>query len=449
VTVTESFASWALALRGDAISPTVRAATMRHLLDGVGCALAAVASGAGEAAVRAAAAFGREPSATIIGDVDQVPAPAAALANGALVHALDFDDTHPEALVHVTYAVLPAAFAAGEARKASGAEVLVACVAGYAMAIRLGAAIPHAFHARGFHATSVCGVFGGTLAAARLYGLTVEQTVNALGIAGSLASGSLEFLETGSSTKALHPGLAGMNAITATNLAAAGVDGPSSIIEGKYGLYATFAGAAVDASDLVADLDGATAEIERISIKPYPLCQLSVPSLAALRRALTDLDVNEIDRITFDVPPGVASIVCDPIEVKRAPRTSYEAKFSLPFCAAVLALDGQIGVASFAHLDRLDTAHLAARIDHRVVDVGGAPAEAPGVVTIALRDGTERTVRTDDAGGPRGPLPLDVILEKFHVNAGGRSQQTERLADDILGLEHLPSLAPIFQKARR
>lgn len=451
MTVTEAFAEWALLLRVDDLFPDVRDAAVLHLLDGIGCALAAARSDAAAPAVSTATALGGPAEATILGGA-RVGAPAAALANGALVHALDFDDTHTEALVHATAAVLPAAFAAGETHRASGAEVLVACVAGYTMAIRLGAAVRHGFHARGFHATSVCGVFAGTLAAARLAGLSREQTVHALGIAGSLASGSLEFLATGSSTKALHPGLAGMNAIIAVRLAAAGADGPASIVEGDLGLFASFADATVDPKALVADLDVAMGEIRMIAIKPYPVCQLSVASLDALLVVLRDTKVSEVASIAFDIPPGVASIVADPVDIKRIPRTSYEAKFSLPFCAASLAIDGRLDIDSFAAsaLTRTDVLDLAARISHRIVDVPVAPADAPGIVRVTLRDGSEREARSGRAsGGADAPLEREAIIAKFYANAGGRSERTERLADDVQRLWDLPSLETIVARAHR
>lgn len=451
MTVAETFARWALALHPDDIERDTRRAVTLHLLDGVGCALAAARTDAAVAPVEVARSLGGAPEATIIGTDERVAAPAAALANGALVHALDFDDTHTGALVHATSAVLPAAFAAAEATKASGAETLAACATGYEMVIRLGAAVRHGFHARGFHATSVCGVFAGALAAARLYGLTAEQTVSALGIAGSLASGSLEFLETGSSTKQIHPGLAGMNALIAVRLAAAGADGPASIIEGEHGLFRAFAGTAID-GDALTDGLGVTWETRLTSIKPYPCCQLSVASLDAARLALRAVDLADVERITFEVPEGVASIVCEPESAKRAPRTPYEAKFSLPYCVAALAIDGRLDIDSFAPeaIARPDVLALAARVEHRVVEVPVAPADAPGVVTVQLRDGSETTTRTGRATGDAdAPMSDDDILAKFHANAGGRTERTERLADDLLRLRDLATLEPVLQGARR
>lgn len=443
MTATETFAAWGLAL--DEIPLEVARAASRHILDGIGCALAAARLGTATPAVDVAVGLGGAPEAAILGTDMRVSAPAAALANGALIHALDFDDTHTGALVHATAAVLPAALAAGEAARASGADLLAACVAGYEMVARLGAAVPHGFHARGFHATSVCGVFAGTLAAARLSGLDEEQTVNALGIAGSLASGSLEFLTTGSSTKRLHPGLAGMNALTAVRLAAAGADGPAWILEGRYGLFASFLGVEVDAATLTEGL-GVRWETRQISIKPFPACQLSTASLDAFRRATADVDAASIARAVFSVPEGVASIVCEPAADKRQPRTPYDAKFSLPFCAATLAVDGHLDLRSFeeASLAREGVRALAARISHEVVPFDGAPADAPGAVTVTMSDGREIVEWVHHASGtPGAPVSDDDLVSKFVANAWGNT--ATRLADDILGLASLPGLAPVVR----
>jgi len=225
-TAAETFAGWALALVTEDIPREVRHAACRHLLDGVGCAIAGHRTGA---APYATALLDGLDEATVIGSGERASVPNAALANGILAHALDFDDTHAGALVHPTAAVLPTAFAIGEGTGASGAEVLVAAIAGYEVVNRLGAAVTHGFHKRGYHATSVCGVFASALIASRLLGLDVARTVNALGIAGSAAAGSLEFLNTGSATKQLHPGLAALNGIVAARLAAAGAEGPASM----------------------------------------------------------------------------------------------------------------------------------------------------------------------------------------------------------------------------
>ncbi|HVL80566.1 MAG TPA: MmgE/PrpD family protein [Actinomycetota bacterium] len=423
MTAARRISEWALSLHD--VPPEVEAKVTRHMLDGVGCALAAVRTGAVPSVLQAVRTSDEE--APVLGVGLRASAPMAALANGALVHALDFDDTHPAALVHATAAVLPAALAFPTA---SGREVLAAAAAGYETVVRLGAAVPHGFHSRGLHATSVCGVFAAALVASRLIGLDAERTTHALGIAGSLAAGSLEFLHTGSSTKQLHPGLASMNGIMAARLAAAGADGPDTILEGKHGLYRSYLQAEVDPYALTADL-GSRWDMLATSMKPYPACQLVLAPLDALRTLLPLPD----DDLVFRVPPGAVEIVCEPAAQKARPRTPYEARFSLPFCAAVLATDGELTVDSLERLDRPEVAELAGRVRYEVTSFAGPPAEAPGRVEVGGRVG--------EAPALRDPSDAELIA-KLRANAGG---PVERLADTVLGLASLASVEEIFEAA--
>src|SRR5262245_10756423 len=218
--------------------------------------------------------MGGTPEATVIGLGHRLPAAQAALANGMLCHGLDFDDTHGDAVCHVTVVVGPAALAVAEGRRAGGRDVLTALVAGAEVVARLGMAAAGAFHRRGFHPTSVCGVFGATAAAARLDGLDAGTATRALGIAGSLAGGLLAFLEDGAPTKPIHPGWAAHGAVMAARLVAHGAAGPAAVLEGRYGLYDAFVeqdGLALERE--LADL-GIRWETRRLAYKPYPACHL-------------------------------------------------------------------------------------------------------------------------------------------------------------------------------
>ena len=439
MTASERFADWALGLSIEDVPKPVVDTACRHLLDGLGCALAAARTGAAEHAVTVATEFASG-GAHIIGTRSQAPAPAAALANGALVHALDYDDTHAGALVHATAAVLPTAFVIGEVWNSSGADVLAAAIAGYEVVTRLGAAVPHGFHQNGFHATSVCGVFASALIASKLMDLTRDQTVNALGIAGSTAGGLLEFLHTGSSTKQLHPGMAAMNGIIAARLAVTGADGPSSVFEGELGLFRSFTGKQVDAATLTDGL-GRRWETTRMTIKPYPVCQLSHASLDALR-TLLPVDPVTVEAIAFGLMPEIQKIVCEPADAKRRPRTPYEGKFSLPYCAATLLLDGDVTIDSFApeNLTRPDALDLASRITWVPVASQTAPADAPGDVMLHLKDGTSRHARVERSrGGPETPLSDDELVAKFKANGG-----LDRHVEEMFRLAELPNVRGIL-----
>lgn len=450
MTASRKFAEWALALSMSDVPVDVRRAACRHLLDGFGCALAAARLGEVTFASAAASSMSSPEEASIIGRSERVPSPMAALANGSLVHALDYDDTHAEALVHATAAVMPPAFAVGEERAASGKDVLVACIAGYELVTRLGSAVRHGFHARGFHATSICGVFASALIASRLMDSDIDAAVNALGIAGSVASGSLEFLNTGSATKQLHPGLSGMNGIMSARLAREGASGPDTIFEGDHGLFRSFANKSVD-PDVITDGLGSDWETNRITIKPYPACQLSHASLDALNSIRDQIgDGSEIESITFDVPADSVPIISEPEQVKKAPRTPYEGKFSLPFSAAALLVDGELRPDSFDadKLHSADRLEIAEKVGYRTTHPTVAAADAPGSVELKKKDGSSIVGDvTSSRGGPDHPLSDGEVMEKFRSSCG-TDYPCDEIAGMILELEELDELSPLMALVR-
>ncbi|HET6154111.1 MAG TPA: MmgE/PrpD family protein [Marmoricola sp.] len=422
----------------------VRAAALRHLLDGVGTAIGGVRSGTAQPAVDVAIGLGGPGEATVLGTATRVSAPAAALANGTLVHALDFDDTHAGGLVHATAVVLPAAFAVGQQVGASGRQVLEAAVVGYEAVTRIASAAPHGFHARGLHATAVAGVFSSALVAARLCGLDAATAAHALGIAGSQAGGLLAFLGTGATTKQLHPGLASQSGIIAARLAAAGATGPEWVFEGRNGLYEALATGEVDTTVVLAGL-GETWETTRIGIKPYPACQLSHATLDAVRdaRAIRGFTADEVVSIDAVVHPDSAPTVCPDDRDLAHPSSGYAAKFSLPWSVAALVVDGELGVAQFEpdSVARPDVADLATRVHWTLAGTGHA-ADAPGSVRVTLSDGTvvEGAVERS-AGGPSDPLTDDQLVAKFNGNAGPGADQVVEL---VRALDALDSLEPLL-----
>jgi 2-methylcitrate dehydratase PrpD len=423
----------------------VRAAAVRHLLDGVGTAIGGLRAGLVAAAVEVARGLGGPPEATLFGTADRIGAPAAALATGALVHALDFDDTHAGGLVHATAVVLPAAFAVGEQVGATGREVLDAAVVGYETVCRVAAAAPHGFHARGLHATMVAGVFSSALVAARLLGLDAARAVDALGIAGSQAGGLLAFLHTGASTKQLHPGFASHAGILAARLAAAGASGPANVFDGPDGLYDALAAGPVDRASIVEGL-GRRWETTRIGIKPYPACQLSHAALDAVRDALRrgGFGAADVAEIEVDVHPDSAPIVCAGQRDLARPASPYAAKFSLPWSVAAMVLDGDVTTGTYASeaIVRPEVEALARRVRWTVTGDGGLAADAAGAARVSLVDGRTVTgVVSRSAGGPETPLSDELLDAKFLGNAGPGAAGLIPL---VRGLADLDSLAPLL-----
>ncbi|MBB5078927.1 MmgE/PrpD family protein [Nonomuraea endophytica] len=494
MTAAETLAAWGLGLRLDDVPDEARAAALRHLLDGLGCATAATrqtaawptaarqtaacptaarqgeppeetsqtgeqdrarpgaAAGDGTAqdsgvvgegawaAVRVAGEMGGPPEATVFGSGRRVGAVAAALANGVLVHALDFDDTHALGLVHATAPVLPVAFAVGEETGASGAEVLTAALAGYEAICRLGGAVPHGFHARGLHATSACGTLAAALVAARLYGLTHAQAVAALGIAGSMSGGLLEFLNTGASTKQLHAGFAAQAGVLAARLARAGASGPATVVEGEHGLYGALLGR--PGVDPFGDL-GRGWEVTRITIKPYPACQLLHAAVDAAKVLRGLAAAEEVAGIEAEVHDDAAALVCG--AGKERPRTPYAAKFSLAWCVAAMLVDGELTARTFARPERADVCDLAARVRHVPSGHRGPAADQHGRLRARLTDG--RRVVAEVARGSGGPG--DPRIDRLVADKALGNGLSARAVDLALRLHELPALDDLLKELTR
>jgi 2-methylcitrate dehydratase PrpD len=449
--IADDLAAWAT---GPVDPPVaVRAAAVRHLLDGVGTAIGGLRSGTVTAAVEVARGLGGPPEATLFGHTERVGAPAAALATGALTHALDFDDTHAGGLVHATAVVLPAAFSVGQQVGAPGRDVLTAAVVGLETVCRVASAAPHGFHARGLHATMVAGVFSSAVVAARLMGLSASVTTHALGIAGSQAGGLLAFLHGGASTKQLHPGLASQSGIVAARLAAAGATGPATVFDGPHGVFDALATGTVHKGSVVDGL-GERWETTRIGIKPYPACQLAHAAIDAARVAVASLGgrstgstgstrgltTADVARIDVDVHPDSAPTVCDDSRDLARPASPYGAKFSLPWSVAAAVLDGELTTRTYENIDRPDVTALAERVTWTVTPTGGHAADAPGAARVTLSDGSVVTgTVARSAGGPDDPLPDEALDAKFLGNAPGGAEVLAlvRSLDDLDSLEPL------------
>ena len=412
--------------------PEVLERAALHLLDAIGCGLAADGLGEGVAARTIATAQGGTPEAEVIGVDVRLPAPLAAFANGSLIHALDFDDTHPASICHITAVVGPAALAVGQARGATGRAVLTAYVAGCEAVARIGVVGRGALTRRGFHPTGVCGVFGAALAAARLLGLDVARTTAALGIAGSFSGGLLEYLADGSATKPLHAGGAAQAGVQAALLAEAGADGPGSILDGRYGLFATHLGDphALELAVSIADL-GIVWETLALAIKPYPACHFMHGCIEAVEALVSEEDIraDRIEWIEAIVAEPAVGMVLEPFAMKLEPQTPYDAKFSLPFALAAMVLRRSVDVATFtpAVIADRELRALARRVRYTSVPLDEFPSAFGGHVTIGLVDGQMLGASVDH---PRGssevPMTRDEVIAKFRANAGARGDAVER-----------------------
>ncbi len=250
----------------------VRERARLHVLDALGLALASHTQPYSAPSIDGIATAGGAGDCSVIGDRRRLAARDAALANGLLMHGLDYDDTHLASIVHPSVASLPAALAIGEQLDASWDDVLAAYAVGVESAIRIGLAVKGGFHHVGFHATGIVSHFSAALVAGKLLGLDEARLCAAQGIAASTASGVQVFLEEGAWSKRMHPGWGALSGITAAHLARAGFVAPNRPYEGRFGLFETHLhDTAVDADAMIAGL-GARWHLPDTAIKPYPVC---------------------------------------------------------------------------------------------------------------------------------------------------------------------------------
>lgn len=416
-------ARFARTLTLDAVPRSVRDKSLLHIIDAIGLGIASHQfdfSGPGLAGIRAAGAPG---DATVIGGGAALQARDAAMANGYLMHGLDFDDTHPGAIVHPTVACLPAALALGETLDLSWGDVLTAYVVGMEAVIRLGRSVNGGFHHGGFHATGLLSHFSSALVAGKLLGLGEEALVSAQGIAASTASGVQVFLEDGAWTKRLHPGWGAFAGITAAQMAQAGFHGPRRAYEGKFGLYESHMqnrADQVDADSVITAL-GHEWTLMETSIKPYPVCHFIHGCAEAALRLRERLPPHaEIRSIDCQLPAATLPIVAEPVHIKVSPRSDYDAKFSVQYVVAACLTRGRFTLHELhpAQLVAADTLALAGRTTCRVQEDTVFPKYFSGAVTVTLQDGTtlHEAVPINLGSGERALSQADIVA-KFSANA--------------------------------
>ena len=444
--ISERLAEFTAGLTLRAVPEAVVLRAKHLVLDGLGCALAAREEAfAGRMAASVARLAGHGPR-RVVGMAHRLPLRDAAMVNGMLMHGLDYDDTHAAGVVHLTVSAFPAALAVAAQAGAPGAELLVAYIAGVESGARIAAAARGGFHQAGFHPTGLVGTFAASLVAGRLRRLSGAQLAGAQGIALSLASGTLQFLEDGSWTKRMHPGWAAACGITAAALAADDIRAPREAYEGRFGLYRSHLPppqlAGCDLSLATSGL-GSVWELDSVAVKPFPACHLlhaCADAAIALHRA--GVDSERIRAVRALVPQAVIEIVCEPLAAKRRPKTDYEAKFSLPYAVASGLARGRFGLAELAPqaLAERRLERLMDKIEYAVDEDANFPRYYSGEVRLTLDDGRALSHRVAvNRGHPERPLSNAEIEAKYFENCARTLDEAaaRRIRDLVLELDSL------------
>jgi 2-methylcitrate dehydratase PrpD len=418
--VTEELAAFCVGLKTESLPPAVFDAARRFLLDFSAVALRGSLEQSSHIMAQTIERLSppRAEGSRLIGHASRNSPEYAAMVNGTSLHGLELDDIHPVAAIHPGAAVFPAALAVGEAVNATGKDFLAAVVVGYEVSCRLSRALVPSEHGpHGFHSTATCGVFGATAAVARLMGMSADQLVNAFGINGSQAAGSVEFLADGAWTKRMHPGWAAHAAIIAAELARGGFTGPWRILEGKSGFLRSYSDRP-QVERVLADI-GKDFEILGVAVKPHAACRYSQAAIDATLAMVGEHDIkpDQVERIRVGIFHGAIPIVAEPLAIKRRPRSVVDAQFSIHFATAVAVMRRAVTLADYkpkrmsspelhALMDRVDCVH-APELDPLF------PKLWPAIVEIALRDGRRFQKRVDVLhGDPEDPLSWDELIAK-------------------------------------
>ncbi len=445
---TAELGAFVAGLTFDALPETVAHQASDVILDALGCAVGAWRDDPEKADIvsKLTATFNAAPVASVWGSHGlKSDAAIAALANGILVNAADFDDTHKRALLHTGSVVVPPALALAEERGLSGQQVLTSVVAGYETAVRVGMAVMPT-HYRFWHSTATNGTFGAAATAASALGLDAHGARMALGYAGTQAAGLNTFFTSGDLTKSLHPGKASFNGVLSARLAALGGTAPPTVLEHEKGYVTAFSPEPKFAA--LTDGLGTTWEILQNGFKFFPSI---LASHAPIQATLAIVDKNDVK------PDQIESIINETYSTvkshfsAKSVTTAMGARVSVPYCCAIAALDRAVGQAQFKEerVMRDDVQRLLTRTDV-IADAELTklyPAKFPARVTITLKDGRKLTESRDyPKGDPQEPLSPSEIEAKFLDNVSGRfnSAIAKEIVKRVRGLGDATTAKPLL-----
>lgn len=448
--VTEQLAAFSVHTAFEEVPPQAYTTAKHAMLDGLGCALVGSPTPTGKIIAQYVRDRGGEPRAGVIGCGFKSSSSLAALANGTMAHALDFDDVNMRMSGHPTAPLLPAVLALGQEIHASGQAVLLAYTLGFEIQAKLGLGLNPMHYDLGWHATSTLGTLGAATASAKLLQLDVAKTQMALGIAASTAAGLRQ--NFGTMTKPFHPGHAAMNGVTAALLAQLGFTADANILEAPYGFCQLYTGRGSYQLEPIVKGLGHPYELvaSGVAIKQYPCCAFTHRALDGM------LALVQQHRIAAD---DVAAVECRvgrqtmEVLIHARPQTGLEGKFSMQYCMAAALLDRRVGLLSFSDekvrrpaaqqlYERVGMAH------HPEAQRSGTHGEdLPVMLTVTLKDGRAYSSQVQQPkGSPKNPLSAIQLQEKFEDCAQGvlERRDIQRVIALVHDLEHLDDIGTLM-----
>ena len=366
---------------------------------------------------------------TAIGHRRTLTAAGAAFVNGTAAHGEDFDDTFEGGPVHAGAVVVPAVLAACERHNPDGRMALIGIAVGTEVLCRLSLVVPKAVHKSGFHPTAVFGAMGAAAGVGAALGLNARQIVDALGVAGSMAGGIIEYLAEGAWTKRLHAGWAAQSGMRAALLARGGFVGPRTVFEGVHGLFHGFAHTAVGDYDALTGDFGSRWVTDTLAFKPYPCGTMAQPYIDCARRlGARRIKPEDVAEIVCEVAEGTVHRLWEPLADKQRPRNGYAAKFAVPYLLATGFVHGGVGLGAFTMgaIGDQRVLALAAKVKFVIDPDNPYPSNYTGHIRATLRDGSVVEDRQPYLrGGAQEPLTRRDVTDKFALNAqhGGWSRE--------------------------
>lgn len=442
--VAETIAAWLAATRPEQLPAGAVEVARRLFLDVAGLCIAARRENYIAATLEA---IDRGGTCTALGHAGGFDCFGAALINGTAAHGEDYDDTFEGGPVHSGAVIVLAVLAICEREGLGGDRCLVGIVTGAELLCRLSLVAPTATHKAGFHPTAVFGALAAAGAVGAALCLPPPAIASALGIAGSTASGILEYLAEGTWTKRMHAGWAAQSGLRAALMARGGFLGPPTVLDGVHGFYRAFApSVAPDFGPLLNGL-GSSWMMQTIAFKPYACGTMTEPFIdCAIELAGEGVRAEDITDILCEVAEATVHRLWEPLAVKRRPPTPYAAKFSTPFCMAVGFLERNAGLAQFseARIHSPAVLGLSDKIRYLINPNDEYPRNFTGHLRATLKDGRQREFRHPHLrGGEHAPLSAAELEVKFINNAfhGGwnpaSAERLTRLSHDLFSLPRL------------
>ena len=448
---TEKLANFVVKAKIGEMPPQAIEVAKEAMLDCLGCIFTGAVQPVGKIITEYIREVGAKSVSTVIAQGLRTSPDLAALANGIMAHAEDYDDISLSVLGHPSAPLFPAILAAGEQRQVSGQELVEAYIVGFEVAARLGLTLGLSHYDRGWHGTATTGTVASAAAAARLFNLDSEKVRIAMAIAASQTAGLRQ--NFGTMTKPFHPGNAAKSGVMAALLAEKGFTADLNIIEAPLGFLSVYRGQEMNPLETITEKLGEDFEIAKtgIAFKPYPSCgetHAGIEIMLAMKREHKIL------------PEDVRCIECvfnetmNSVMLHHDPKTGLEGKFSIEYCVARALLDGTVKLADFTGA-RVNQPEIREIIKKVRIHIDSSLPMMATIINLELTGGRKLSKRINKPKGwPENPLTDEGLAAKYRdcaglVLAAGEIEQTLELMGDLEKVKDITKLIDIIVKNNR